>query len=330
MTTPQVTPARLFNGRWLVLVILAAGLVSAGPRAQSAIVTSTLVDTRALLSALETLSSDAMEGRAAGTAGGARARAFLLEQFRASGLQPVGGTFEHAFPLPPAASATETRKSGVNVIGLIPGTRAPARFIVLSAHYDHVGRRNGQIFNGANDNASGAAALAVIAAYFVGHPLEQSLLVAAFDAEEAGLLGSRAFVANAPVSRDALLVNVNADMIGRDVSETLYVAGARRFPFLAPPIAQAVAASRVRMVMGHDDPAGAGDDWTRDSDQYAFIEAGIPALYVGVEDYQYIHKPNDDVDTMMPAFYVRSVEALIHLVRALDRAAADIAAAAPR
>lgn len=284
---------------------------------------STVVDGTALLDDMRRLAADDMEGRATGTAGAARARALLVDRFRSAGLEPLGDTFERPFPLDNGTAR------GINLVGRITGTRDADRFIVVSAHYDHVGVRAGRVFNGANDNASGAAALAHIAAYFTRHRPATSLLVVAFDAEERGLSGARALVADPPVDRGRLLFNLNLDMIGRDPANTLWVAGTRLFPALRPIVARVAAGAPVTLRLGYDDPArGRRHDWMRDSDQWAFIEAGIPALYVGVEDYAFHHDERDEYESMSHAFYVRAVETIIALTEAFDRDPAALEAAA--
>ena len=274
-----------------------------------------------MLQDLQRLSADDMEGRAVGTPGGARARAYLLARFKAAGLAPFGTSHEVPF------ERRGERDPGVNVIGYIPGTAAPERFIVVSAHYDHVGVRGGRIFNGANDNASGAAALPAIAGYFRAHRPAHSILIAAFDAEESGLLGARAFVARPPVDRDAILINVNLDMIGRDPSNTLWVVGTRQQPALKPLIERVASRAPVQLRMGYDDPRqGSEKDWTRDSDQWAFLEAGIPALFFSVEDYALHHEPDDDYESMTLEFYARAVETIVSTILEIDANAAIVTA----
>jgi Zn-dependent M28 family amino/carboxypeptidase len=150
-------------------------------------------------------------------------------------------------------------------------------------------------------------------------------VVAAFDGEEAGLVGSRSFVRALPIERAAIVIDVNADMIGRDPGNTLFVTGVPRQPFLRPFIERVVARAPVKLVIGHDTPPGSSDDWTKDSDQYAFMEAGIPALYFGVEDYDHLHQPSDDYETMTFGFYVRAVETLIDVIREFDAGAGELA-----
>lgn len=275
-----------------------------------------LVDSKELLSDLKTLSADDMEGRLVGSPGGARARAFVVNRFRASGLVPFGDSYEHPFTFTGRGAAAGERR-GVNVLGRIAGSRQPARYIVVSAHYDHVGVRNGQVFNGADDNASGTAALFALARYFSAPRPAHSMIFAAFDGEEAGLRGSRAFVSRPPVDAASLALNVNIDMIGREENERLFVVGTARHPFLAPAVAAAAARAPVKLIAGHEDPSQP-EDWTRESDHYAFIEAKIPALYFGVEDFAQHHKTTDDYETMTPGFYVRAVETLVLALEELD------------
>jgi Zn-dependent M28 family amino/carboxypeptidase len=275
------------------------------------------VDRGILLKDLATLSADAMEGREAGTPGGARARAYLVQRFAEAGIRPFGDSYEQPIEVP--ARDRSAPIAGANLVGHLPGTRRPARYIVVSAHYDHVGVQNGIVYNGANDNASGTAALLAIARRFARQPLGHGLIVAAFDAEEQGLVGARAFVRTPPVDRAAIALNVNVDMIGREAEDRLFVVGARGRPALAAVIARVALRAPLRLIMGHDDPVRRADDWTRDSDQYAFIEAGIPGLLFSVEDTAEHHRSTDDYETMTYDFYVRAVETVIDVVEEMDR-----------
>jgi hypothetical protein len=297
----------------LVVAVSAATVLGQGPA--RADVPRARVDAATLLDDLRTLSADTMEGRALGTAGGARARRFVLARMQAAGVRPFGDSYEQPIALPARGGAPA--RAGANVVGVIRGTSRPGRYLVVSAHYDHVGVRGGQIYNGADDNASGTAALFAIARYFSQHPLSSSLIVAAFDGEEEDLIGSRAFVRAPPVDRAAIVVDINADMIGRDPADTLYVVGTIRQPALKSVVERLATTAPVRLRLGHEGH-GTGEDWTEDSDHYAFLEAGIPALYFGVEDYAHLHQPSDDFETIDRSFYVRAVETLIDALIAFD------------
>jgi hypothetical protein len=324
-------------GRLLIAAMLCAGsvLASGSTRAQAPAVATppresgdraarVALDRQALLDDLRVLSSDEMRGRAAGTPGGARARAYLLEQFRAAGLQPPEGGYEASFPLPVRTAGAPARV-GVNVVGLLAGSTTPTRYVVVTAHYDHEGVHGDVVFNGANDNASGAAALPHIARHFARHQPAHSLLFVAFDAEELGLLGARAFVEQPPVPRESMLANLNLDMIGRSPDNILYVVGAHHQPGFRPIVERV--APRVDVILRMDyDGSTARDDWTRQSDQFAFMQAGIPALFLSVEDFEQLHKPTDDYETMSYDFYVRSVQAAIALIDEFDRSSLELAA----
>src|SRR5688500_14804609 len=117
------------------------------------------------MATVRVLAADSRDGRRAATPGGARARRYLLGRLRELGIAPLEGSYTQSFPLP--------TDSGVNLLGVIPGTRAGAPYFVLSAHYDHLGTQRGVIYNGADDNASGVAAVLAIAGSLRRQPLEQ-------------------------------------------------------------------------------------------------------------------------------------------------------------
>jgi hypothetical protein len=275
------------------------------------------VDSARLMRDLSVLAHDSMEGRATGTPGSARARAFLERSFAERGLQPFGASYLQSFTFTRRGLTME----GVNVIGMVRGTERPDRYIVITAHYDHLGIRDGEIFNGADDNASGTAALLALAEHFVRYPPRHSLIFAALDAEELSLQGARAFVAHPPVPVDAMMLNVNMDMVGRNDDNELYVAGTYHYPHLLPLIEGVAATAEVRLIPGHDRPGSrAGRDWTMMSDHAAFHAAGIPFLYFGVEDHPDYHRATDEFERIQPGFYNRAVRTVLSAIRQADLA----------
>ena len=307
--------------RWVVAAALAAAVsVALAQRAPESVRRTELVDGAVLLHDLQTLSADDMQGREVDTPGGARARAYVIDRFRASGVAPFS-SYEQPFTFSTGGRRGEgpADRRGVNVLGHIDGTSTPARYIVVSAHYDHIGTRNGQVFNGADDNASGTAALFSIATYFSAHRPVHSLVIAAFDGEETGLRGSQAFVAHPPVDAAAMVVDVNLDMIGRDPDDKLFAVGTFLNPFLKPYLAHVAASAPVKLLFGHDDPSQRDvEDWTKDSDHYTFQRANIPAVYLGVEDFAQHHKATDDFETITFDFYIRATETAIAVVKEFD------------
>jgi Zn-dependent M28 family amino/carboxypeptidase len=293
------------------LVCAALLVVSAVPVG----VQTATVDGVQLLKDLETLSADAMEGRLPGTPGGAKARAYILQRYKEAGIQPVGDSYERPFIFRGRGDASD--RNGVNIIGVIRGRRAPEQFIVLTAHFDHLGVRDGQVFNGADDNASGVAALLAIAARAAADKPEHSLVFAALDAEESGLNGSRAFMKDPPVARAAIAMNVNMDMVARDAKNVLFASGTFQYPFLKPYLKD-VARPPVILRLGHDGTNAKEDDWSRDSDHFPFHEAGIPFIYFGVEDEAQHHKATDDAETVTKEFFIGAANTILAAVRKFD------------
>ncbi len=274
------------------------------------------VDGAQLLKDLETLSADDMEGRLPGTPGAAKARAYIVRRFKEAGIQPIGDSFERPFAFRGRGDSGD--RAGVNIVGVVRGTREPGRFIVVTAHFDHLGVRNGQIFNGADDNASGVAALLAVASRVSTSKPAHSVVFAALDAEETGLNGARAFLADPPVPREAIVMNVNLDMVARDAKNVLFASGTFHYPFLKAYLKD-VARPPVVLRLGHDAPNVKGeDDWTRDSDHYPFHQAGIPFIYFGVEDEAQHHKATDDAETVTKEFFVGAANTILAAVRAFD------------
>lgn len=301
------------------LPILCASTVWVAPvgaRSQTPAADRTIaVDTARLMADVRVLSADSMEGRAVGSSGSAKARTYLLQRFRDVGLQPIGDTFEQPFTF----AGGDANARGVNLVGVIEGVAELERYIVVTAHYDHLGIREGAVYNGADDNASGTATLLEIAQELRDVPPEHSVIIAALDAEESGLRGARAFIDDPPVEADHILANLNLDMVSRGDSGELWVAGTHHYPDLLPLVEEVAARAPVELRVGHDRPGVAGqDDWTNASDHGPFHAAGIPFLYAGVEDHADYHEPTDDAARIDAAFYGRAVETIIDLLRELD------------
>ncbi len=198
----------------LAVVAAACGVASALPGAAPAAAALPAPDSARLIADLFRLAHDSMGGRAAMTPENAKARRWLAGEFRRIGLAPAGATFEHPFVRAPRRGSADSLR-GANVLGLLRGRVHPERVLVVSAHYDHVGTRNGQVYNGADDNASGTAAVLAMAEWFTAHPPAHTILFALWDAEEVGLQGARAFVAAPPVPLASIAANVNLDMVAR-------------------------------------------------------------------------------------------------------------------
>jgi Zn-dependent M28 family amino/carboxypeptidase len=168
------------------------------------------------------LSADDMEGRAPATNGSVRARAYIVERLAAIGAQPFFAGFEHNFEF---EDEDDNELEGVNVVARIPGTGSDPKLIVLTAHYDHLGLSRGQIFNGADDNASGVAALLAIGQVLLAAPTEHTVVLAFVDAEEIGFHGSMELVRDRTFPRADVALNINLDMISKGVDGELFAMG---------------------------------------------------------------------------------------------------------
>jgi len=290
------------------------------------------LDHQTLVADARALSADAMDGRAAGTEGGAKARAYILERFSQIGLRPIGdgqgeGRFEHPF-IAPAKGTPRGFAEAVNLIGFVPGS-APG-VMVLTAHYDHLGAKDGEIFNGADDNASGVATLLAIAADLVANPPRHPVIIAALDAEELGKRGAEAFVQRPPTPLSGVALNVNLDMVARADKGEIYAAGTYHYPFLTPYVAAIDKAAPLDVRTGHDRPEDGVLDWTDQSDHAAFHLRGVPFVYFGVEDHADYHKPSDTFDKIDRKTFIESAETIAYAVRLLDENLADIMDASGR
>ncbi len=282
------------------------------------------VSEESLMRDVRVLAHDSMAGRLVGSDGSRAARRYILSRLRALGVEVDSQTFEFE-----RGGAAVT---GVSVAGIVPGTDGVAGedAFVLTAHYDHLGVRDGDVYNGADDNASGVAALLAIAEALNERPLTRQVSLVFLDAEEGGLNGARAFVdavSQLVDVREAMALNVNLDMVSRSDSE-LWVAGTYQNPALRPVVEGVPPAAGVVLRFGHDSPEWTGsDNWSGASDHAVFDRAGVPFLYFGVEDHPDYHRPTDDAERIDPAWYRASVETILRAVRALDAAPEAIAAA---
>lgn len=196
---------------------------------------------------------------------------------------------------------------GRNVIAILPG-RDPARageYIVLGAHYDHVGvgapLDGDSIYNGADDNASGTAVLAEVAEAFANLPMSRrparSVVFAWFTAEEAGLLGSEFLTDQPPVPRDSIIAHINMDMVGRNSPDSLFSVGSRRLSTEFGDLVEAVNQRQERPFVfdfEYDEPGHPEQIYCR-SDHYNFARFGIPILFLTTGMHPQYHAPSDEI-----------------------------------
>lgn len=268
---------------------------------------------------VQQLSADAMRGRETGTDDAARARDYIAARFAEAELTqaPYLHPFEYSIGF--------SQRAGVNVVGHRQGCVYPNHYIVVSAHYDHLGKHKGVIYNGADDNASGVAGMLSLAMKTKVDCPAYSMVFLATDAEETGLYGAKAYVDAPTVPLQQIVLNINLDMISRgERSGKLYVAGTRQQPLLQqlPTLRQ----SAIQLVAAHDrrqTMRGQSQtiDWPNASDHAPFRKAGLPYLYFGVDVHPQYHTPNDDWTTIDPAYFAQAllwVQASVDYVQTLS------------
>jgi Peptidase family M28 len=276
---------------------------------------ATYLDSASIFRHLTAIASPALEGRETGSAGNTAAQQYILQQFDSLLLAPLGRDFRQRFDV----RLNET-VSAANLLALIPGTRFPRQYIVVSAHFDHIGKINGQVHPGADDNASGVAFILALAAYLKQNPPAHSVIIAAFDAEEKGLRGSAHFIKNSIIAADSIIFNLNLDMISRNDQNEIFACGTYHYPRFKKYIDSLQHLTSVNILTGHDRPdAGMGQNWTYLSDHGSFHEKQIPFIYFGVEDHADYHKPGDVVEKINRSFYLKVCNAIAGFFVMIDR-----------
>jgi hypothetical protein len=237
------------------------------------------------------LAADSLEGRGLGTEGKLKAKRYVSSFFRQIGLEPYDGSnyYQHF-----------TVRSGIiqahasNVIGILRGTDPKLRdeFIIIGAHYDHLGysdsKENRIVFNGADDNASGVAVMMEIARIMSKEEPKRSVVFIAFDAEESGLLGAKEFLnTNKLVIREKIKAMFSLDMVGMyKANKGVDLFGMKTFERGAE-IAEKTALNHNISIKRMT------SDIAQRTDTQPFGEAGIPAIHAYTGQKSPYHKPTD-------------------------------------
>jgi hypothetical protein len=260
---------------------------------------------RRVLADVRFLADDRQEGRGVGTAGLGRAGAYIHDAFARAGFQ---ASFQDFTISPDAPAVLHTTLGGTatrNVVAILPGTSTALRgeIVVIGAHYDHLGLggfgamdpdSTGRVHNGADDNASGTAALLEVARQLGRRRPARTIVLVAFSGEELGTLGSSYFVQHPlPQPVDSIYAMLNMDMVGRLRNARLLALGAataKEFPALldslnSPP---------------RFDLRASGDGWGP-SDHAVFFAARRPVLHFFTDLHEDYHRSTDDWDKINAA-----------------------------
>jgi hypothetical protein len=252
---------------------------------------------------VKTLADDKMEGRETGTQGEALAADYIAKRMEKLNLKPygIGGYFQsftftpRANPHAKEASTTQAPISGKNVIGYLDN--GAAQTVVIGAHYDHLGKGGegslhageAAIHNGADDNASGVAAMLELARMLSNSDdlNQNNYLFMAFSGEEKGLWGSKSFVANPTLPLETVNYMINMDMVGRLDSNKLAI-NATGTSSKWEDALNAANTDALELVKGE---SGIGP-----SDHTSFYLEDIPVLHFFTGQHSDYHKPSDDTE----------------------------------
>ena len=268
--------------------------------------------------------ADERGGRAIGTEGEQQAAEYLAEEFDKLGLQPMGtdGFFQEFTVSKPSNPHEEavigTDGAGItgrNVIAYLD--KKAEKTIVIGAHFDHLGmggqgslhRGDSAIHNGADDNASGTAALLALAKIFKYETLKSNLLFVAFSGEENGLWGSNYFVKNPTLDLKTINYMINMDMVGRlNEEKSLAIYGVGTSPSFSK-VLDPINADSLKLVPSE---SGVGP-----SDHTSFYLQDLPVLHFFTGQHADYHKPSDDADKI-------NYEGLVQVVRYISRLVAQL------
>lgn len=296
-----------------LLLLVGLGTTSGTPAAELSAVAAAAASIQAddVRGHTDTLADDSFEGREAGTRGGRATTTYVMKKLEALGLQPAGdnGGYFQSF-------------GGYrNVLAVVAGAdgRLKDEVVVIGAHLDHVGfgsKRNslnpGFIHNGADDNASGTAALLEVAEALskLPAPPRRTILLAFWDAEEKGLLGSKHWIAHPTLPLEHVKFNINADMVGRMEDDKVIVYGTRTAAGLRRLVTQQneLTELNVSYVWSID----------RNSDHYTFVKEKIPVLMLHTGKHKDYHQPGDDAHKL-------NVDGITRIAQLVFRVTCDLA-----
>lgn len=264
------------------------------------------IDEKDLKTILYTLASDEYEGRRTGEKGQKMAAEYLVNYYKNLGISPADSSYLQKIPV--EYFKGRSNNSSENVVAYIKGSEKPDEFVIISAHYDHIGIKDGKINNGADDDGSGTTGVLEIAKAFkkagdAGNGPKRSVVFLHVTGEEEGLFGSRYYTEHPIFPLENTVADLNIDMIGRydekhaKNPEFVYLIGSDKLSTELHELSETVNKKYTRLDLDYtyNDENDPNRFYYR-SDHYNFAKNNIPIIFYfnGVhEDY---HKPTDTPD----------------------------------
>ncbi len=300
----------------------ATGLDASGSDVLACSATADPLSEASLMATLSALAAPSLAGRAPGTRGDTAARAIIEARFRCLGLEAPGGAFQQPF-------ATDEGVPTANVLGVLRGSdpEVAHEVIVVAAHHDHLGADASGIYLGANDDASGVAAVLGLAERLArqGRAPRRTIVFALFGAEESGFLGSLHYDAHPlpGLSLADTVFMINLDMIGRYASERRLYA-LHTFPGTpGRTLLEGLVGDFPDLDVVLGEPGDAADHLT-------FCDAGVPAAFFWTSDEACYHNPCDTAERIDRGPYTRTVKLVSALLSVAAEGDLDLAAARAR
>lgn len=311
---------------FLVLIALSSCSSTLVITSKPLLETSYAINKQSLLRHLSYLADDPMQGRGVNTNGSILAQEYIIDQLKTAHIQPYKSekfrhffTFERGFKNYQAA----------NIVGFIPAKTRTTKTIVLSAHYDHLGAVGSKVYFGADDNASGVAALLAMSKLLADSPLKHNVVILFTDAEEKGLKGAFHFVEHHHSYLDNYVLNINLDMLAgssstkvlRFISDDLIKIANRDiiFTFKHRHYNQ-----NIKIKHGFKQAAGINKtqsrrSWQTASDHGAFYKKNIPFIYYGVGLHENYHTKNDYFQNVNTGFFWHSTNIIYDQLLFIDQ-----------
>lgn len=265
-----------------------------------------------LVKHLTIIAGDEMEGRKTGEPGQKMAANYIRNIYKNLEIAPLPGIEDYFQTVPSDAMKrmfSPKLKDSENVAAYIKGSEKPDEYIVISAHYDHVGITNGEIYNGADDNGTGTTALLELARMFKiaernGNGPKRSVIFLHCTGEEYGLHGSRFFVNSKIIPLEQIVADLNVDMIGRrdftyekSKKEYIYLVGSDKLSTELHDLSEAMNKKYTKLHLDYtyNDDTHPEMIYYR-SDHYNFAKYNIPVIFYYSGEHADYHKPTDTIE----------------------------------
>jgi len=288
---------------------------------------SYVLDQQQLYKHIEILSSNDFDGRKLGSSGNKKAQDYIVQTLQELNVSPLGNSFYHDFTI----SGLFTDKQGSNIVAVIDGTNKLENkgYIVLSAHFDHIGKTGHKVFNGADDNASGTAALLSLAQRLITKSPNHDIILLFTDGEESNLKGANAFVNEHTDLLDDIKLNINLDMLaGSKNSQKLHFISRGVNKLLSESDLEILTNIRdnstIKVKKGFKKMSGTKVStsqrrWVNASDHAIFHKARIPFLYFGVGTHKNYHKTSDTYENINRSLFLGAAESIYQQLVFIDK-----------